>query len=160
MAITVGIFATQAVGLPLAKQSKWRFVMVASSLLAIAHAALAIFVYDTPAWLAAKGRHPEAVAASRRLHGKRGDSSTTSNDTERNAADDDRSALLPNPDRPASPPAQSSESLNIASLLRKPDLLNAVLIVGFAMLAQQGSGINAGKPSFAGYLLLLLRVHL
>lgn len=143
LSITIGIFATQAIGLPLAKKSQWRLVMVISSALALIHAAFSIFVHDTPAWLSAKGRQPEAVHVSRRLHGKRLDSTTLPTDSEQ-AVDDDRSSLLSRHERPASPPSQPSESLSITALLGRQDLLNAVFIVSFAMLAQQGSGINAG----------------
>jgi MFS family permease len=145
LSVTVGILVTQAVGLPLAKQSNWRLVFTISSCLGVVHAATGMFIHDTPAWLSAKGRHSEALRVSSLLKGSK-DIPVAHHyaDTEQDSAHDDRNSDLASllPHQPAEP--TSSEPLNAISLIRRPDLRQAVLIVLFAMLAQQGSGINAG----------------
>lgn len=123
---------------------------------------------DTPAWLAAKGRHSDALAASRALHGtKDGDDVMTPAATSGRSSparlhndEEARTALLSDPEspevsiRPTSlvPP---TESVGLVELLTKADLRRALLIVSTAMIAQQGSGINAGEWLFS----LCLRWH-
>ncbi|KAF8303086.1 general substrate transporter [Clavulina sp. PMI_390] len=160
LSITIGILATQAIGLPLARSSQWRPVPFASALLGVAHAALGVFVNDTPAWLAAKGRHSEAESVSRTLHGlKDGESLPSSSqhasgrstpariDTDAEV----RAALLaPSSDEPESPELMRpsslvppTESVGVLELITTPDLRRALFIVSLAMIAQQFSGINA-----------------
>jgi len=117
-------------------------VLVVSSLIAIVHAAMGIFVSDTPAWLAAKGRHTDASAVSRSLHG--GECIEADPDASMRPSDSEvHTSLLP---KPASlvPP---TETVGILGLLGEHDLRRALLIVSAAMIAQQGSGINAGQFS-------------
>lgn len=138
-------------------------MLVISSFIAIAHAALGVFVSDTPAWLAAKGRHSEALAVSRSLQGVKDAEALESASTSPERVGNDseiHTSLLPEPQspevliRPSSlvPP---TETVGISGLLAKPDLRRAVLIVSTAMIAQQGSGINAGQSP----VYLLLRWH-
>jgi MFS family permease len=157
LSITIGILATQSIGLSLARKSQWRLVLVISSFLAIAHAVLGVFVSDTPAWLAAKGRHSEALAVSRSLHGAKDAEAVSSAPTSSGRVENDsevHTSLLPEPQSPEVPIPPSSlvpstETVGILGLLAKPDLRRAVLIVSAAMIAQQGSGINAGQsPTF------------
>jgi MFS transporter, SP family, solute carrier family 2 (facilitated glucose transporter), member 3 len=145
--ITIGILATQSIGLPLAKRSQWRPVLVVSSLIAIVHAATGIFVSDTPAWLAAKGRHSDASAVSRSLHG--GECIEADPDASMRPSDSEvHTSLLPRPDTHKASIEPSSlvpptETVGILGLLAEHDLRRALLIVSAAMIAQQGSGINA-----------------
>ena len=69
--ITIGILGTQSIGLPLAKMSlwHWRFVLVVSAVLAVVQCLTVVFISETPTWLTAKGRHTQAIEASRRLWG-------------------------------------------------------------------------------------------
>ncbi|KAF8321442.1 major facilitator superfamily domain-containing protein [Cantharellus anzutake] len=69
--ITFGILGTQSIGLPLAKMSlwHWRLVLIVSAILAIVQCFAVVFISDTPAWLAAKGRDIQAVEVSRKLWG-------------------------------------------------------------------------------------------
>lgn len=157
LSITVGILLTQCIGLPLARKSEWRLVPVVSSLLAIVHIGLGLFVSDTPAWLAAKGRHSEAQAVSVSLYGPKDAETSGIGASGRNSpnhlgeADSDaRTALLEEPQSPDVPLRGTSslvpptESIGLVSLLSKVELRRPLLIVSAAMLAQQGSGINAG----------------
>lgn len=144
----------------MARKSQWRLVLVISSILAVIHAILGIFVSDTPAWLAAKGRHSDALAASRALHGSKdaeavptsrpvsGRSSPVRLDNDA----DTRTALLSDAESPDGSMRPTSlvpptESVGLVELLTKADLRRALLIVSTAMIAQQGSGINAGASS-------------
>lgn len=156
LSITFGILATQSIGLPLARNSQWRLVLVVSSILAVFHAILGVFVSDTPAWLAAKGRHSDALAASRALHGAKDaeavpttSASGRSSPTRPENDSDVRTALLSEPDSPEVSMRPTSlvpptESVGVLKLMTNTDLRHALFIVSTAMLAQQGSGINAG----------------
>ena len=127
-------------------------MLAISSFLAIVHAVLGVFVTDTPAWLAAKGRHSDALTVSRSLDCAKdievmpsASSGGLENDSEVHTS------LLSEPESPEAPVGSSSlvppETVGILRLLAKPDLRRAVLIVSAAMIAQQGSGINAGQSS-------------
>lgn len=156
----MGILLTQCVGLPLARRSEWRLVLVLSSLLAVIHISLGLFVSDTPAWLAAKGRHSEAQAVSNSLYGPKDTEVLSNGASGRDSpirddvgAATDRTPLLDDPRsldgslRGISSRVPPAESIGIVSLLAKAELRRPLLIVSLSMLAQQGSGINAGKSS-------------
>lgn len=133
------------------------------------HLASGLLVSDTPAWLAAKGRHSDAEAVSRKLHGPgyaaaKADAEAASAGARRSSsavlddADDIdvRTALLADPEEPEQQSSSSlvppTESVGIVALLKAPDLRRAVFITSVAMIAQQGSGINAGKNTFSSSL--------
>jgi MFS transporter, SP family, solute carrier family 2 (facilitated glucose transporter), member 3 len=140
----------------LARLQLWRYVLVASTLLAILQIATAIFISDTPAWLAAQGRHTDALIVSRKLWGieeSPGRSRTPSRHRRSDSDDAARSLLsdggrdhddTDSPTLPTPSTVPPSEPIGILQMLKRRELRRAVYVVVLAMLVQQGSGINAG----------------
>ncbi|KIY68007.1 general substrate transporter [Cylindrobasidium torrendii FP15055 ss-10] len=136
--IVFGIFGTQVIGLVMGgRDGGWRWVFVGSGALAVAQTAIGAMklVVDSPEWLAAHGRAVGGPA----IH-KGTDEEPRGADTEAllsEETDDESPADI----RLKTP--QSSISLPAVLLKTPSDVRLPLLIVSFAMLSQQVSGINA-----------------
>ncbi|KAF7974057.1 hypothetical protein HWV62_13459 [Athelia sp. TMB] len=128
LAIVLGIMFTQAVGLYLATPRTWRFVLLLSALLALAQVLLGSLAAESPVFLGHRGQPAEQKAVAARLWGA-GD------------ADEVRQALLEEEEEQR--PAARVEPFGVREVFRARELRTALIIVIFAMLSQQTSGINA-----------------
>ncbi|EJT98563.1 hypothetical protein DACRYDRAFT_18146 [Dacryopinax primogenitus] len=165
LSIVAGILLTQCVGLVLARESLWRYVLVIAAGFGAVQLLTSSLIYDTPVWLEDQGREQDAKRAAQLLWGEAdlaiGDEVPEEAerqplfDGENSAADDVPATPVPRP------PATFKEVFT-SPALRRP--LMVTLLVFFA---QQGSGINAvmyystsilGRvvPDLAGYISILI----
>lgn len=182
VSIVFGILVTQLVGMAFAKPNQWRLVLSSSHALSMALLAIAPYVTESHAWLAGNGRTQEAERVRERLWTGGAGASYQSvphhdniHDTPgRTSGEDDLEGHDPfeDPEAPGSRPvfaAQKTASLSMIQLLRVPEMRVPLLVMAFAMAAQQFSGINAvlyysnkilGKtlPAFAPYVSLGITV--
>ncbi|KAF9027161.1 general substrate transporter [Hymenopellis radicata] len=141
LGIVLGICGTQMIGLYMgSKQGGWRWVFAGSSVVGIVQVLLGISgtVVESPEWLKAHGQ----TVGGRSLH----TTSTT-------PAAPDTEALLEDEEGPASPYESDADarlkmpqaSITLPAVIFKTpeDVRTPLLIVCFAMLSQQVSGINA-----------------
>lgn len=153
MSIVVGIMTTQIIGLQFASQSLWRFVLLISSALAIAQFLASPFVEESPVWLEGKNRTEERARVASRIWV---DAPSYEPLLEEGTQNSD----------PAEPPVQP---VKVPQLLRSREFRRPVIVMCFAMLAQQISGINAvlyysndilskSLPGFGPYLSLGITV--
>ncbi|KAH8108460.1 general substrate transporter [Phellopilus nigrolimitatus] len=143
LSIVFGILTTEVLGFGLASPTIWRIVPFISAVLALAQIIAGALVAESHAWLARNGRTQEAQHVRERLWVDGGGAAYETVggddvDVEDNLEDDPL-------DTPAGSmfPTHSSKSLSLLQLLRTPELRNPLLVVVFAMAAQQLSGINA-----------------
>lgn len=141
VSISTGILITQSIGLT-TKHTSWRYVFIITTIISLLQILLSVFMpIDTPAWLAAQGRHTDAISTSHVLWNSK--DSARGHDEEEEG--EEGALLRPDPTSPSAPSAvPSTEPITIGKLLTKKELRRPVLVVAFVMLAQQGSGINAG----------------
>ncbi|THH04819.1 hypothetical protein EW145_g5246 [Phellinidium pouzarii] len=168
LAIVFGILSTQLVGMALAEPWLWRFVLLSSSTLAVLQLGISVGVPESPAWLSGNGRAEEAQRVRDNLWV--GGGGTAYGSISRGPDRDDSDDELEDPlyaDMPEGPvfTSQTTKSISMLQLLRAPEMRVPLLVMIFAMAAQQFSGINAvlyysnailGKtlPSFAPYVSL------
>lgn len=166
LAIVFGILTTQGVGLALSAPWVWRYVPFVSAVLAIVQLLVAALVPESHAWLEGNGRTREAERVREKLWVGGGGAAykTVSHDPEGmlhtegicresqcqflyaapESDDEEADDVVPSdPNVPVFAAHQPSKTLSLAALLRSPELRIPVLVVVFAMAAQQFSGINA-----------------
>ncbi|KAI5124073.1 hypothetical protein M0805_003900 [Coniferiporia weirii] len=171
LAIVIGILSTQLTGMALAAPWIWRFVLFGSAVLAIVQIIISAAVLESHAWLSGNGRTQEAQRVRERLWIGGGGAVYGSVDHEpRNGSDDTLNDPLYD-DMPEGPVfvARSTKSISMLQLMGSPEMRVPLLVMAFAMAAQQFSGINAvlyysnsilGKtlPAFAPYVSLGITV--
>ncbi|KAI0340688.1 general substrate transporter [Trametopsis cervina] len=141
-AIVVGIMITQAMGLQLATPHEWRTVLLFSSALCIVQLLASPLIVESPSWLHRHGLLQEKAAASRKLWTlsqaprrlpESGDSQDPLlADLEADEEDDDTKDA-----------EEHQAAVSLPQLLTAPELRKPLVIVCFAMLCQQLSGVNA-----------------
>ncbi|KAI0698474.1 general substrate transporter [Cytidiella melzeri] len=143
LAIVVGIMVTQAMGLRLATPHEWRIVLVFSSALSILQLLCSPAIVESPSWLHRHGFLQEKAAASRKLWTvievpRHLPNSLESQDPLLADVEQDRDE----DDQPKDPEEHQS-SVSLPQLLTAAELRKPLIIVCFAMLCQQLSGVNA-----------------
>ncbi|KAF5324746.1 hypothetical protein D9611_004518 [Ephemerocybe angulata] len=127
--VVLGIMTTQLVGLQFATQSQWRYVLYLSAVLGVAQFVLSTTVAESPIWLSSKGRLEERKVVAHRIWGIK------------EAASDAVEPLLEEGVDPLDA-ERPQESVKMHQLFTK-EYRKPLMIVCFAMLAQQISGVNA-----------------
>ncbi|KAI0811033.1 general substrate transporter [Irpex lacteus] len=142
-AIVIGLMGTQAIGLRLATPHEWRIVLVISSILAIGQLLVSPAIVESPSWLHRHGLLQEKAAASRRLW-------TVSEPTRRLPESlDSQDPLLADVERDADhdthpkDPEEHQAAVSVPQLLTSAEFRQPLMVVCFAMLCQQLSGVNA-----------------
>lgn len=136
LSVVFGILTTQILGFYFAHPGSWRTVFVVSFGLAVLQFLLGLRSIESPAWLSANSRKPEARAVTARLWKADGLLAEGRPYDE----DDVEEALL----RQTEPvPTQEHPAATILQCFKIPELRVPLLIVSLGMLAQQLSGINA-----------------
>lgn len=183
VSIVFGILVTQLVGMVFAKPWLWRFVLFSSGVLSLILLAIAPMVAESHAWLAGNGRTQEAERVKERLWKSSASASYESlppsyeslppkpRDSVSDLEDHDPFDDAEPSGSEARPifASQKTASLSMLQLLRVPEMRVPLLVMTFAMAAQQFSGINAvlyysnkilGKalPAFAPYVSLGITV--
>ncbi|KAL5532926.1 HGT20 [Sanghuangporus sanghuang] len=148
LAIVFGILTTQGVGLALASPWVWRFVPFVSAVLSLVQLLAATLVPESHAWLEGNGRLREAERVRDKLWvGGGGGAVYKSVSRDPEAPDVDEEGIDdPAPTDPSVPVFVAhipNKTISLGALLRAPELRIPVLVVVFAMAAQQFSGINA-----------------
>ncbi|EGN96140.1 hypothetical protein SERLA73DRAFT_170556 [Serpula lacrymans var. lacrymans S7.3] len=136
LAIVIGIMFTQALGLRLATSTQWRYVLLISCALSAIQLFSSPFVVESPVYLNRQGLIDEQKLAIGRIWGT--SRSTLRPDPERN---DSEQPLLSNTDDHEE--GHHETAVTVPRLLVTPELRRPLLIIVFAMLTQQLSGINA-----------------
>ncbi|KAI0085424.1 general substrate transporter [Irpex rosettiformis] len=142
-AIVIGLMMTQAVGLRLATPHEWRIVLVISSVISIGQLLVSPAIVESPSWLHRHGLLQDKAAASRKLW--------TVGETPRRLPEslDSQDPLLSDVERDADQatslkdPEEHQASVSVPQLLTSTEFVKPLIIVCFAMLAQQLSGVNA-----------------
>ncbi|KAF4578645.1 hypothetical protein EYR36_000452 [Pleurotus pulmonarius] len=128
LSIVLGIMITQLLGINLATPTTWRLVLFASCALSMFQLLTSAIACETPAYLGGKGLHDQKRAVSQRLWG------TTSSIARVDVTD------TSGPTRRHEP---REATVTMPQLFAKPELRQPLMIVCFAMMSQQVSGINA-----------------
>ncbi|KIM32331.1 hypothetical protein M408DRAFT_63315 [Serendipita vermifera MAFF 305830] len=139
LSVVIGILVTQVLGFFCARPGSWRKVFIFSTVLAVLQVLFGARMIESPAWLAAHNKKPEARSVSAKLWVRDDGEGLPSG---RGLYDDDdvEEALL----RQTEPlPNQDQPPATIGQCFRTPELRRPLFIVSLAMLAQQLSGINA-----------------
>lgn len=136
LSIVLGIMLTQAVGLYLATPRTWRFVLIISALLSLAQVLVSPLVVESPVYLGHHGQPAEQKAVAARLWGVQDN-------------DEVREALLEEEEEQRAPAARV-KALSVPEVFKARELRTPLIIIIFAMLSQQTSGINAGRCRFFG----------
>ncbi|KAJ7582501.1 general substrate transporter [Mycena floridula] len=149
LGIVLGIFITQLVGLNFATPTTWRFVLFISCALGLAQWFGSVFMVETPGWISAHssaGSKEEAAAVERRIWGFSPSSSLEASsepDTDETAVNHPLLAQAEPDDATHIIHAQATISLPTLIFRTPRDLYRPMVIVCFAMVGQQVSGINA-----------------
>jgi CCR4-NOT transcription complex subunit 1 len=137
LSVVFGILITQILGFNFAEPGSWRTVFVVSFVLAVLQLLIGLRMVESPAWLAARNRKPEARAVSARLWKSSNEGDNAHSHSGAYGGDDAEEALL----RERSPlPQPSQPPATVAQCFRTPELRRPLIIVSLAMLAQQISG--------------------
>lgn len=163
LSVVFGILVTQVLGFNFAAPGSWRTVFVVSFALAVLQFVIGLRMVESPAWLAARNRKPEAKAVSARLWKSSNEGDNAHAHSGAYEDDDVEEALLrersPLP-QPTQPPATVSQCFRI------PELRRPLIIVSLAMLSQQISGKERFNflpvpsfPCFSGYPLITSLTH-
>ncbi|KIM48995.1 hypothetical protein M413DRAFT_92306 [Hebeloma cylindrosporum] len=155
LSIVSGIMLTQVAGINLATTSHWRYVFFISSCLALFQLLFASKIVESPPFLLHKNRMEDHKIARRRLWG----------DTVLSLASEE--SLLNDPEDLRAEP--SEENVSVPRLFAVNELRKPLMVVSFAMLAQQICGINAvlyysndilakSLPEFGAYISLGITV--
>lgn len=123
-----GIMTTQGVGLGFASRSDWRWVLFISSGLALGQFLTSAMMPESPAWLQSKGLAEERRKVASKIWGSVGYEPILE---EGSPAEEER------------PQAGPGETVKVPQLFTSREFRRPLLVVCFAMLAQQVSGINA-----------------
>jgi len=174
LSVVFGILFTQSIGLYLATPQRWRFVLLFSSAFSICQIFVSSAATESPAWLSGNGRKPEAESVEGRLFGKSNVYEPIAVDPESPLAriehqiDDPLLFEAPGYDDPPVFTART-ESISVLQLLRSREMRTPLLIMAYAMIGQQFSGINAvlyysnnilGRtlPALAAYISLVITI--
>jgi hypothetical protein len=157
---------TQAMGLYLATPRQWRFVLFISSAISVGQFCLSPFIVESPSYLGAKSFVEDQKSAARRLWG---DTESLSGKQTRfcflhlilyTAVVSARSGDDPSLQDPLlSDPEEQLEAtprvaaISLPQLLKAQELRRPLLIVSFAMLSQQLSGM---LTPFVYYIIVLI----
>ncbi|KAI0057110.1 general substrate transporter [Artomyces pyxidatus] len=134
LATVTGILVAQLLGVWLATPSRWRCVLIFSSVLSAVHLLLGVFMVETPVYLKKHGRLEALLASEQRLW-------TISN---KRVADDAEDPLLDTGDDDDNKLLAPDPALvSLTQLLHKRELRRPLIIVSSAMVSAQISGINA-----------------
>ncbi|KAM6500706.1 General substrate transporter [Amanita muscaria] len=131
LAIVFGIMITQAIGLRLATPTQWRMVLFFSFGLCVVQLIFSPLIPESPAWLKRAGKLEESEIVRERLTGF--PSGERRHDVEDPLLESVVNSRQGNKDAP----------VTIPKALLSPDLRKPLIIICFAMLSQQLSGINA-----------------
>ena len=135
LSVVFGILTTQLLGFYFAHPGSWRIVFVVSFGLAVLQFLLGLRSIESPAWLSANHRKPEARAVTARLWKADG----LLAEGRPYDQDDVEEALL----RQTEPVlTQEQPPATILQCFKIPELRVPLIIVSLAMLAQQLSGEN------------------
>jgi len=134
LGIVLGIMITQVAGFRFATPAEWRLVLFASSFVGFLQLVCSYLVVETPTWLGIKNRPEEKKAVSRRLWGAH------SNHVSSSVADDENPLLDGSEARRSQ---TQTDTATVAQLFFSQELRKPLMVVCFAMLSQQISGINA-----------------
>ncbi|KAF4604021.1 hypothetical protein EYR40_001205 [Pleurotus pulmonarius] len=158
LSIVLGIMITQLLGINLATPTTWRLVLFASCALSMFQLLTSAIACETPAYLGGKGLHDQKRAVSQRLWGTtssiaRVDVTDTSGpsvtifDEEGGPSSVKDPLLSVNEVEDDEVEARRHEpreaTVTMPQLFAKPELRQPLMIVCFAMMSQQVSGINA-----------------
>ncbi|KAL1732920.1 general substrate transporter [Schizophyllum commune] len=137
LGIVFGIMITQAFGLRFATPTQWRLVLFISCALSVAQFLVSPLMLESPAWLGGHGHADAKQRVTQRIW--------TFKDTDReDYRGDAEDPLLGDEDEADRRRAESPRpSINALKVFAAPDLRKPLLIVSFAMMSQQISGINA-----------------
>jgi len=162
--VVIGILATQGIGLYVASFGQWRPVPACSGALGLAQLLLSGYIVDTPVWLRHSGRETEAHAVIARIW-KKEDAAARCMSIPRARcsiltsaaveADDDSvvDRLLDESEHSAiggnapSEPAQRQQPVSVLGAFKAKELRQPLLIVLWAMAAQQLCGQSCRVPS-------------
>lgn len=164
LSVVFGILFTQSIGFYLATPHRWRLVLLFSSIFSVCQIFLSSAATESPAWLSGNGRQPEADSVETRLFGKStvyepiavdpesplgiipfriSGSNLTCVPTARieHQIDDPLLFEVPGYDDPPVFTART-ESMSVLQLLRTSDMRTPLLIMAYAMIGQQFSGMT------------------
>jgi len=139
LSIVLGIMFTQAMGLYLATPRQWRFVLFMSSAISVGQFCLSPFIVESPSYLGGKSFAEDQKSAARRLWGDAEGFNTSARSGEDPSLQD---PLLDDPEEQLEAIPHVA-AITVPQLLKTQELRRPLLIVSFAMLSQQLSGINA-----------------
>ncbi|KAH7906478.1 general substrate transporter [Hygrophoropsis aurantiaca] len=158
MAIVVGIMVTQLMGFRFATPREWRVVPFASSALSILQFLIAPLMIESPSYLQRHGMIEQQKAAIRSIWGIQHRIDLEEHDGQEPLLSGSEGAQI-----------DHRASVTVPRLLSTPELRRPLLIITFAMLSQQISGINAvlyysndilskSLPEFAAYVSLAITI--
>jgi len=124
--IVVGIMVTQLIGFKLATPTAWRYVLLFSSLTAIAQFFISPIMVESPVWAIRSG-DPQSGKAYHRKLWRDGDSHSPDEDP----------LLAKDPDD------ESERAVSVSHAFKAKELRLPLTIVSLAMVSQQISGVNA-----------------
>ncbi|KAF9532430.1 general substrate transporter [Crepidotus variabilis] len=128
MSIVIGIMVTQSIGLNLATPETWRYVFLVSFAISAVQLVAAPAIVESPSFLLTQSRQEDQKNAARRLWGG----------TYLPLSDEE-----PESEEPRTPNTTQRGTITVPEVFRRPELRGPLLVVCFAMLSQQLSGINA-----------------
>jgi len=134
LAIVLGIMITQLLGLRMATPSLWRFVLLFSSVASVVQLCLSRFIIETPVWLKRNGKSEDSRTVQRFLFQEPGFA---------HSVEDPLLDETPEGFQHESDERRESTSVSIPDLLTSLELRRPLIVVSFAMISQQLSGINA-----------------
>jgi len=139
LSIVLGIMLTQALGLYLSTPRQWRFVLFISSAISTAQYCLSPFIVEPPSYLGRTSSVEDQRSAARKLWGSAEGIGISPRDSDDTTLQD---PLLEDPEEQRETTLRVA-AMTVPQLLKATELRRPLLIVSFAMLSQQLSGINA-----------------
>lgn len=134
LGIVLGIMFTQIAGFRFSTPTEWRLVLFLSSFIGLVQFLTSYLVVETPAWLSARNQLEERKASSTLLWEPHANQAAS-------PAPQDDDPLLD--ELEARRLESQTQTATVAQLFLSPDLHRPLMVVCFAMLSQQVSGINA-----------------
>jgi len=136
LAVVIGIMVTQIMGFGLATPRQWRLVLFISSGISTLQYFISPFIVESPPYLNRKGLVDEQKVAIRRLWDETNSVSIEEQESEHPLLFDSHNAAE------CSPIGRQS-AVTVPELFASPELRQPLLIIVFAMVSAQISGINA-----------------
>lgn len=147
ISICVGILLSQTLGYFLSYGHMWRWILGLGACIAAAQAILLLFLPESPAWLANRGRITKAKKILQRIRGRAFDITEEVQDWGSDGEEDaERVGLLGQSDAPEPPNAarrkENTGHLGFIQVVQDPLYRPAIVAVVGIMFAQQFCGIN------------------